>query len=311
VAGNKKPLALVASALAIVYVVWGSTYLAIALAIRTLPPFLMGSARFLVAGALLYAWARRGRGYERPTLRHWRNATVIGGLLLLVGNGGVILGEKTVATGISALLIAAVPLWLALLDRVICGTRLSSTGLVGIVIGFVGVGLLVGAPGGSLDALGVAALIVAAIGWASGSLYARGASLPPNALQGAAMEMVGGGALMGIVGLATGEAGRVHPASISLESSLALVYLIVFGSLVAFSAYVWLLRAAPTSLVGTYAFVNPVVAVALGAAFLGEPVGLRTLAAGAVVVVAVALIVGGGSRRVERRVRAALPARAR
>jgi len=311
VARHKASVGLVAAALAVVYVVWGSTYLAIALAIRTLPPFLMGSVRFLVAGALLYAFSRRSRTYEPPTRRHWRSAVVIGALLLLVGNGGVIVGEKTVATGISALLIAAVPLWLALLDRVVFGKRLSVAGTAGIAVGFAGVALLVGAPGGALDMGGVIALLLAPIGWASGSIYARGARLPRNLLQGAAMEMLCGGVLFGIVGLATGEAGRVHPGAISLESVLALAYLVVVGSLVAFSAYVWLLRNAPTPLVGTYAFVNPVVAVALGAGFLGEPVGLRTLAAGAVVVAAVALIVIGGSRRVERRIRAALPARAR
>ena len=310
-ARHKTSVGFVAAALAVVYVVWGSTYLGIALAIRTMPPLLMGSLRFLLAGAILYAWSRRSPTYERPTRRHWRSAAVIGFLLLLIGNGGVIVGEKTVPTGISALLIAAVPLWLALLDRVVFGRRLSAVGTAGIVVGFAGVALLVGTPGGALDAGGVIALLVGPIGWASGSLYARGAPLPRNALQGAAMEMLCGGVMFGIAGLATGEEGRVHPGAVSLESALAVAYLVVFGSLVAFSAYVWLLRAAPTPLVGTYAFVNPVVAVALGAGFLGEPVGLRTLAAGAVVVAAVALIVVGGSRRVERRIRAALPARAR
>src|SRR5207253_4903034 len=227
VARHKTSVGLVAAALAVVYVVWGSTYLGIALAIRTMPPLLMGSLRFLLAGAILYAWSRRSPTYERPTRRHWRAAAVIGFLLLLIGNGGVIVGEKTVPTGISALLIAAVPLWLALLDRVAFGRRLSAVGTAGIVVGFVGVALLVGSPGGSLDAGGVTALLLAPLGWASGSLFARGAPLPRNALQGAAMEMLCGGVLFGILGLATGEAGRVHPGAVSLESVLAVAYLVV------------------------------------------------------------------------------------
>lgn len=280
-------------ALAIVYVVWGSTYLGIDLAVRTIPPFLMAALRFLIAGGLLYAWAiRRGDASDRPTARHWLSAFLIAAPMLAVGNAAVGWAEQTLDTGTASLIIASVPLWMALLDRVFYAQRLARAVVLGLVIGFAGVGLLV-APGGTGGAGSRPAfvLVFASLAWAIGSLYSRHAPLPQRPLVGAAMQMLAGGLLLTVVAAAGGELGRVHPGSISLESWLGLAYLVGAGSLLGFTAYMWLLRAAPTSLVGTYAYVNPVVAVLLGTVLLGEPLGWRTLIGGGIIVASVALIV--------------------
>jgi len=277
------------AALATVYVVWGSTYLAIMVAIRTLPPFVMSSARYLVAGGVLYAFAVR-RGAPRPALRHWRSAVVAGAALLLVGNGGVAWSEQRVDSGVAALLIATVPLWIALFDRVFGGRRLARASLLGLVIGLGGVAALVGPVGGAgIDAVGAVAALVAAVGCSGGSLYARGAALPGDLLLGSAMQMLAAGVLLALAGAASGEATHVHTPSVASLGALA--YLVVVGSIVTYSAYLWLMRSAPTSIVSTYAFVNPAIAVGLGGAFLGEPLTLRVLAASAAIVVSVGLIV--------------------
>jgi drug/metabolite transporter (DMT)-like permease len=275
--------------LATVYVVWGSTYLGIDLAIRTIPPFLMAAVRFLVAGGLLYAWAiRRGDRSDRPTARQWLTAFVIGTPMLAVGNAAVGWAEETVDTGTASLIIASVPLWMALVDRVAYGQRLARSGIAGLAVGFAAVGLLVG-PG---DVSGRAAVLVfTSLAWSLGSLYARHAALPRRPLVAVGMQMLAAGLVLIVFAGAKGEAGRVDVGAISLKSWLGLLYLIVAGSLVAFTAYMWLLRNAPTSLVGTYAYVNPVVAVLLGTVFLGEPLGWRTLLAGLIIVASVALIV--------------------
>jgi drug/metabolite transporter (DMT)-like permease len=281
------------ASLAIVYVVWGSTYLGIDLAVRTIPPFLMASARFLIAGGLLYAWAiRRGDRNDRPTARHWLSAFLIAAPMLAVGNAAVGWAEQTLDTGTASLIIASVPLWMALLDRVFYAQRLARAVVLGLVIGFAGVGLLV-APGGAGGAGSRAAfvLVFSSLAWASGSLYSRQALLPQRPQVAAAMQMLAGGLILVVVAAVSGEFGRVHPQAISLESWLGFAYLIVAGSLLAFTAYMWLLRAAPTSLVATYAYVNPVVAVLLGTAVLGEPLTWRTLVGGGIIVAAVALIV--------------------
>ncbi len=283
-------------ALAIVYVVWGSTYLAIREAIRTIPPFLMASTRFLVAGGFLYLVAvRRGdREADRPGAAQWRAAAIVGGLLLLGGNGGVVWAEQHIPSGTTALLVATVPLWMVVIGRVAFRERVRPQEMLGVLIGFGGVALLVvgsGTRSGRLNMAGVAAALVAPVSWALGSLYSRRAELPSRPLVSTAMQMLAGGVLLGIAGLVTGEVADVDPSRISLGSVVGLVYLIALGSLVAFSAYVWLLRNAPISLVGTYAYVNPVVAVFLGWAFLDEVIRGTTLLAGAVIVVAVALIV--------------------
>ena len=285
-------------ALAIVYVVWGSTYLGIDLAVRTIPPFLMAAVRFLVAGGLLYGWAiRRGDRADRPTARHWLSAFLIAAPMLAVGNAAVGWAEQTLDTGTASLIIASVPLWMALLDRVFYAQRLARAIVLGLVIGFAGVGLLV-APGGAGGAGSRAAfvLVFSSLAWAIGSLYSRRAQLPRRPLVGAAMQMLAGGLMLTIVAAVTGELGRVHPAAISPESWLGLAYLVAAGSLLGFTAYMWLLRVAPTSLVGTYAYVNPVVAVLLGTLLLGEPLTWRTLLGGGIIVASVALIVRAPKR---------------
>jgi drug/metabolite transporter (DMT)-like permease len=279
-------------ALAVVYVVWGSTYLGIDLAVRTIPPFLMAAVRFLIAGALLYAWAvRHGDRSDRPTPRHWLSAFLVAVPMLAVGNAAVGWAEHaSVDTGTASLIIASVPLWMALLDRFVYGQRLARVAVAGLAVGFAGVGLLV-APGGSGVKPAAIVLVFSSLAWATGSLYSRRAPQPARPLLAAGMQMLAGGLVLIVVAAVTGEFGEVHPAQISLESWLGLVYLVFAGSLLAFTAYMWLLRNAPTALVGTYAYVNPFVAVLLGTLILGEPLGWRTVVGGGVVVAAVALIV--------------------
>jgi drug/metabolite transporter (DMT)-like permease len=296
--------AAVAVALATVYVVWGSTYLAIRVTDRTMPPMLMSSVRFLVAGVALYAFASRGR--SRPTLREWRAAAIVGGALLLVGNGGVAWAETRLDSGLAALIVAIIPLWVAVLDRIVFGRRLSLAAIVGLVVGFAGVTLLV-RPGGGIDVVAALTLLGTTGAWAAGSLYARGAPLPQSPLLAASMQMLCASAMLAVAGAAFGEPGRVHADAFSAEPVAAWFYLVLVGSLVAFSAYAWLLKNVKISIVSTYAFVNPVVAVGLGAMFLGEQITTTTLLAGASIVVAVILIVTG--REPRPRV-AAAPARA-
>jgi drug/metabolite transporter (DMT)-like permease len=280
------------AALLVIYVVWGSTYLGILLAIRTLPVFLMTSLRFLIAGGLLFAWSvRRGdRGGDRLGMRQWAAAAVVGALLFLVGNTGVAWAELRVDTGVASLIVAVVPLWMALFDRVACGQRLGRSALIGLAVGFGGVALLAWPSGSNrIDIAGVAALLVSGAAWAAGSLYSRHAPLPRRPLVSSSMQMLAGGVVLMIIALGTGEADDVH--DVSATSVFALAYLIVFGSLIAFSTYAWLLRNARTSLVSTYAYVNPLVAVFLGWAIESEPIGPRTIAAGVIILLAVALIV--------------------
>jgi drug/metabolite transporter (DMT)-like permease len=284
----RRSTAAVVLALATVYLVWGSTYLAIRVTDRTMPPFLMSSVRFLIAGAVLYAFAARGRA--RPTLREWRAAAIVGAALLLVGNGGVAWAETRLESGLAALIVAIIPLWVALLDRVFFGRRLSATALLGLVIGFAGVALLV-QPGSGGDTFAALVLVGTTSAWAAGSLYARSAPLPESPLLAAAMQMLTAAVFLGITGLVAGEAGRVNADSFATKPVIAFVYLVIFGSLLAFSAYAWLLKNVRISTVSTYAFVNPVVAVALGTMFLSEPIGWTTIIAGASIVVAVVLIV--------------------
>jgi drug/metabolite transporter (DMT)-like permease len=302
------------AALGIVYVVWGSTYLGILVAVRTLPPFLMASIRFLIAGGLLYLWSiRRGdRLNDRPGWKQWGAAAVVGFLLLVSANGMLAWAEQRVDSGVSSLVIATVPLWMALIDRLAYGQRLSGTAVGGLVIGLAGAALLAGPTGpGHLAPLGAVVLLGSSISWAAGSLYSRRAPLPQRPLVGASMQMLAGGVVLAVIALSLGEEKQVADASTA--SLLAVLYLIVFGSLIGYTAYVWLLRAAPTSLVSTYAYVNPVVAVFLGWAIVSEPIGVRTLVAGAMILLAVALIVRGRPVRAPSSapVPAAAPARAR
>jgi drug/metabolite transporter (DMT)-like permease len=298
---NAAPATLVALAFACIYLIWGSTYLAIRFAIETMPPFLMVSARFLGAGALLYGWVALRREAVRPTAAEWRAAFLYGGCFFLVGNGGVSWAESRIPSGIAALLVAMVPLWMTVMEwfgrR---GTRPALLALAGLTIGFLGVAFLVG-PGESLtkaaiDPVAVAALFVTTSGWAFGSLYANRAPHPRSLLQTAAMQMLAGGILSGVFGTLVGEWPAVHVMAISLRSIAAFAYLVVFGSIVAFSAYTYLLRATRASHAGTYAFVNPIVAVFLGWSLGGEPVTGRTLIAGAIIVTGVVLILRSRAR---------------
>jgi drug/metabolite transporter (DMT)-like permease len=282
------------TALVIVYVVWGSTYLAIRIAVASMPPLAMAGIRFLIAGAVLVAWRMAVLKNARPriTLRHWRSAAIVAAALMLGGNGGVALAEKTVPSGITALIAATVPLWIALVDRLWFGRPLPAQRLAGLVIGFGAVAVLVWRPDASgLDVVGAIIAVVAAISWAAGSVYARGATLPDDASTAIGMEMLAGGLLLVIAAAIAGEFGDpmlLHPTAAALW---AFAYLVVFGALVGFSAYLWLLRVAPIARVSTYAYVNPVVAVALGWFFLREPIGTHTIAAGAAILASVALIV--------------------
>ncbi|HEX5759939.1 MAG TPA: drug/metabolite exporter YedA [Thermoanaerobaculia bacterium] len=280
-----------APALGAVYLIWGSTYLAIRFAIETIPPFLMAGARFLVAGVLLYVWARAS-GAARPTLAQWRATAAIGGFLLLGGNGGVVWAEQHVPSGIAALLITTEPLWIVLLDWLRPnGRRPGWRVAAGLLLGFAGTVLLVRPGlGGGVYPLGAIVLVLASLSWAWGSLRSTWAPLPSSRILTTGMQMLAGGALLLLVGLATGEPARFALAEVSTRSLLAVLYLVVFGSLIAFSAYVWLLREAPPALVATYAYVNPVVAVLLGWGLAGEPLTAGTLAAAAVIIAGVVVI---------------------
>ena len=291
------PAARIWLALGTVYLLWGSTYLGIKFSIATIPPLLMGSVRFLVAGAILYVIGIRAgdvRG-DRLGPRQWLAALVIGSALLVGGNGGVILAEQYVPTGVVALLVATAPLWMAIIDRVAFGRRLPALVIVGLVIGFAGVAFLIGSPGsGRISLFGAALALAAPLCWASGSVFTRHVQLPVRPLVASSMEMLCAGVIFAVASIATGELGRLHP--FSTTSIVALGYLIVFGSLIGFSAYVWLLRSAPLSLVSTYAYINPVVAVILGTIFLSERISPRTLIAGGIIIAAVALIVVARNR---------------
>jgi drug/metabolite transporter (DMT)-like permease len=288
------------AALVTVYIVWGTTYFAIRIVDQTLPALLAAATRFLIAGALMYALTiRRGDADgDRPGRRQWLAAAIVGGGLLLGGNGAVVWAERTVPSGIVALIVALIPLWMALIDAVLLGRRPRPLVAAGLLTGFAGAAMLVGtSASGSIPLGGMLLAVFASISWASGSLYARNAPLPKRPFVGIGMEMLCGGVGLLVAGILAGDLGRIHPERVSLASTLALGYLIVFGSFAGFASYVWLLRNARTSLVSTYAYVNPVVAVLLGWAFLNEPVTVRTLVAGAVVVAAVAIIISSSQER--------------
>ena len=274
--------------MATIYLVWGSTYLAIRVTDRTMPPLLMSSVRFLIAGTALYVFASRGRA--RPTLRQWGSAAIVGAALLLIGNGGVAWAETRLQSGLAALIVAIIPLWVALMDRAFFGRRLSRVTIAGLVVGFAGVALLV-RPGGGGDVVAMLALVGTTAAWAGGSLYARGAALPESPLLSSSMQMLAAGVFLGVAGLASGEASGIHADTFSTKPLIAFAYLVIVGSLIAFSAYAWLLKNVRISVVTTYAFVNPVVAVALGTVFLNEAIGWTTVIAGGAIVVAVVSIV--------------------
>ena len=288
------PRAQILAAFASIYLIWGSTYLAIRYAVQTIPPFLMGGIRFVVSGAILYAWARY-RGADRPTRIHWRNAVLAGAFLLLGGNGAVVWAEQFVPSGLTALLVSILPFWLVIIEWVRPPrARPHGAVLLGLILGFIGIVVLVGPADlgghGDVRPIGAVILILGSLSWAIGSFYSRDAELPKSGLLTTGMEMLGGGALLLIVGMLTGELSQFDIHRISRESATGLIYLITFGSLIGFTSYIWLLDKVSPARLGTYAYVNPVVAVVLGWAIAGERLSLRTVIAAAIVICAVALI---------------------
>ena len=281
----------IALAFAAVYIVWGSTYLAILYAIQTLPPMLMAGARFIIAGSIVHVFARR-RGAPPPERRHWIPATIIGGLMLLMGNGGVVLAERTVPSGLTALIVASVPLWVALFGALGEHGRLPrGRRALALIAGFGGVALLVsdhGFAGGELG--GMVLVIIASASWAAGSLYSRTATRPADPFMSTSLQMLCGGGLLLLAGTLSGEWGALHLDHVSAASVAAVVYLILFGSLIGFTAYAWLLQTVSPTMAATYAYVNPVVAMLLGWIFAGEQLSLNTLIGAAIIVASVVLI---------------------
>lgn len=291
---------LVVAAFLAIYLIWGSTYLAIKLAIATLPPLLMAGTRFLAAGALLWLLLP-GRRAHVPTAKDWLWAFVLGGLLLLAGNGIVSIVEARMPSSVAALLITSVPLWMVLLEWLVFGGKRPGPLIVGsLVLGFGGVALLAGNgdgwAGGEVHLPYVLGILFGCLCWATGSLLSRRGGIKLPTLRAVALQMFAGGILLSVAGLLRGELAGADVAAASAESILAWLYLIVFGSIVAFSAYTWLLSVQPAAMVSTYAFVNPVVAVLLGALWLDEPIGQRTLLASVLIVAAVALVTYAKSR---------------
>jgi drug/metabolite transporter (DMT)-like permease len=282
-------------ALFALYIAWGSTYLAIQFAVESIPPFFMTGMRCLVAGAILYT-ARRLAGDPVPTLAQWRSAAVIGIFLLVGGIGGVSWAEQYVPSGITALIAAAVPLWIVLIEALRPGgDRPTWQTAVAVLIGLTGIAILVSPENtagkqAGINLAGVAVLLLATLSWAIGSLYSRGADLPKSALLGTGMEMLAGSAGLFLAGLIMGELNRLDLAAITLRSFSGLVYLVLVGSLVGFVSYTWLLRVAPTNLVVTYAYVNPLVAVVLGSLLAQEALTTRVMIATPLILSAVALI---------------------
>jgi drug/metabolite transporter (DMT)-like permease len=285
----------VALGLVTVYLLWGSTYLGIKYAIHSIPPYLMSSTRFIIAGTILYLWAKL-QGAPQPRLTHWRSAAIIGGFLLLGGNASVAWAEQYVPSSIASLIIATMPLWMVLQDWLLFKNAPPNLQIIaGLILGFVGIALLVRPTDSdewmAFDPIGIIALLVAALFWSFGSLYSRKATLPKSQIQSIAMQMIAGGSMVLIAGLLRGEWKILNFSAISFVSVAAWLYLILFGSMVGFSTYIWLLKNAPTERVATYAYVNPVVAVFLGWFFLNEPISIQTLFASGIIIISVFLII--------------------
>jgi drug/metabolite transporter (DMT)-like permease len=283
-------------AFAAVYIIWGSTYLGIRIAIETMPPFLMAGARFLISGVLLCTLTA-AQGAPRPTRANWKATAIIGALLLMGGNGIVTFAEQRLVSGLAALLVAMTPFWMVVLNWLRPGgTRPRLPIALGLVVGLIGIAVLV-SPGEAatatnvpVDLIGVGLIMFATFCWANGSLYAQRAPLPAYSLQSTGMEMLAGGALLILAGTLTGEWAQLDLSKISLNSWLAFAYLVTFGSIIAYSAYTWLLGVTTPARAATYAYVNPVVAVFLGWALANEPLTIRTVIAAAVIIGAVVII---------------------
>lgn len=294
--GPRPSRAAIVFAFAAVYIVWGSTYLGIRYAIETLPPFLMAGTRFFIAGAILFTWAKL-HGDRVGSLTQWRRAFVIGALLLLCGNGAVTWAEKYIASGLAALLVATEPLWVVMLNWTTTHQRPNAKILSGVMIGLVGVALLVGGGGlthggpvSVMNLAGAVVVLLAGLAWAGGSVYAARNPIGASTSMGAGMQMMAGGSLLMLLGLVTGDFQRLNLGAASWVSLSAFGYLLVFGSLLGFTAYSFLLRHVTTARAATYAYVNPVVAVLLGWLVADEPLTLRMMAAAAVIVGSVVLI---------------------
>lgn len=281
-------------AFAAIYVIWGTTYLAIRVAVETIPPFLMAGVRFLIAGGFTFAFLRV-RGVPRPDRVQWRSAVLVGAFLLLGGNGLVTWAEQQVPSGIAALVVATVPMWMTLFDWLFAGGARPGKGTTaGLVLGFIGMGLLIGPrlmeETTTISPASWLILFLAPVLWSVGSLYSRRATLPENTFMATAMEMLSAGILLLLAGVLTGEGQRLDVAAIAPRSLVAMVYLAIFGSIVALTAYVWLLKTVDAARAATYTYVNPVIAVFLGWMLLNEAVTAQMLVAVAIIVVAVVLI---------------------
>ena len=282
-------------ALLALYIVWGSTYLAIRFAVETIPPFLHASLRFLISGVILYIW-RRAAGDPAPTASNWKATAIVGAALLLGGNGLVAWAEKSVPSGIAALMIATSPFWLTLFESLRAGgTKPTWQAILGLIVGFGGVFLLIGpaeitGAEESFDTFGTILLLLAPLFWSMGSIYAKNADMPTSTLLSTGMQMLTGAVSLFIVSLVRGELSGFSFELVSMRSWLGLVYLITFGSLIGFVSYGWLLHNAPISLVSTYAYVNPIVAVLLGNLLADEPLNGRILIAAAIIIGSVVLI---------------------
>ncbi|MGI8811354.1 MAG: EamA family transporter [Pyrinomonadaceae bacterium] len=294
-AGKRKNLVVLVLAFAAVYIIWGSTYLAIKYAIETMPTFLMAGVRFIIAGSMLYTWARLSPSYERPKREHWRTSVIVGALLLGVGNGGVVLAEHYISSGLAALLVATVPFWIVLLGWMFMGKgRPNWKVTTGLLLGFVGVYLLIAGrnseAGGNNQFWGVIIILVSTLGWAIGSLYGSKAPTAPSTVLAAGMQMLSGGIILLLIGTISGEWSGFDLRTVSANSWCAFIYLITLGAFVAYTAYSWLLKNASPSSLSTYAYVNPAIAVVLGWAVAGETLTGRMLIGAAIIVGSVALI---------------------
>ena len=283
------------AAFAAVYLVWGSTYLAIRFAVETLPPLLMAGARFVIAGVLLLSWSMAIRKATWPTRSDWRVGLIGGTLLLVGGNGLVVWAERRVPSGITSLLVAVVPVWMVVLDWLRpAGRRPPALVFLGLALGLGGLALLVGSDSlqghGAVDATGAAVLVLASLFWALGSLYTKHAPRVSSGLNGSATQMLAGGGALLLAGTVTGELSRLDLAHASTRSLLGFFYLVTFGSLIGFTAYFYVLAHTTAAKASTYAYVNPVVAVFLGWALASEPVSARTLLAAAIILSGVAII---------------------
>lgn len=288
------------AAFASVYLVWGSTYLAIRIAIETIPPLLMAGLRFIIAGSIMYVWGRLRSG-ERPTRAHWKTTAIVGLMLLLVGNGGLSWAERLIPSGIAALLVAVSPLWFILIDWMQGGAKPTAGVFIGLVLGTLGIAILIDPAdlvgGGEVNALGAIVLLGSSLCWAYGSFYSRRAKLPSSPALANGMEMLAGGVALIVVGFLLGEFRELYVAAVTPRSLFAVAYLVVFGSIIGFSSYIYLFHSTTPTRASTYAYVNPVVAVFIGWLVGGEQLPARVALAATLIIAAVAAITFFGTRK--------------